>query len=101
MRSGQNGFSVIEGLLIVAVVAVIGASGYLLYQSHHKPTKTVTATKVTPAVGTTESIDSLTAQDASSEAAIDAKHSAAETSAAQSANTAAANIGGGYNESSL
>jgi len=103
MHSEQKGFSLVEALVIILVIGVIGASGFLLYQNHHKkPVQSATtANQTTPPAGTTQSIDSLTANDAKGEAAIDAKHTTSETSAAQSSNSSAANIGGAYNESSL
>jgi len=47
----ENGFSGIEILMVVVIVALIGAVGYMVYKNKHQPTKVVTVTKtvVTPA----------------------------------------------------
>ncbi|HEV2412837.1 MAG TPA: prepilin-type N-terminal cleavage/methylation domain-containing protein [Candidatus Saccharimonadales bacterium] len=35
-RSSARGFSVIEVILVVAIVVVLGVAGYLFYKHHHK-----------------------------------------------------------------
>lgn len=105
MKKKQAGFSVVELLLVLVMVALLVGLGYLFYQRRQKAaTTTTTSTQsqtVAPTAGTTASIDSLTGQDASSESTIDQKHTSGEGTTAQSANSAAANVGGAYNESSL
>ena len=113
----EHGFSAIEGLLVIVVLVVIGGVGYTVLNRGHK-TASVDKTATTHAatqpesqtaatdkplapVGTTESIDSLTTQDINSESSIDSAHSASEQATDQNANSAAANIGGAYNESAL
>jgi Tfp pilus assembly major pilin PilA len=39
----QSGFTVVEFLIIIVVLAVIGGVGYLVYKKHHKTDKTTTA----------------------------------------------------------
>ncbi len=46
LRNNEKGFGVVEGLLIVAVVVLLGVVGYMVYKNHHKTT-TVSATKTT------------------------------------------------------
>jgi len=41
----ENGFSGIEILMVVVIVALIGAVGYMVYKNKHQPTKVVTVTK--------------------------------------------------------
>ncbi len=36
MKKNQKGFSVVEGLIVVVVVAVIGGLGYYIYQHNYK-----------------------------------------------------------------
>jgi hypothetical protein len=117
MKKIEHGFSHIEGFLVVLVLVVIGGVGYsVIHRSHKvnsetsKPAVTTpvsSTTQTTPAaqplstVGTTQGIDSLTAQDAGSESSIDSKHSNSDQTTTQSANGAASNVGGAYNESSI
>ena len=107
MKNKDAGFSAIELLLVIVVIALLVGLGYIFYQRKHKAasvsatTNVVKSQTVAPATGTTSSIDTLTKQDASSESSIDQKHTDSEGTTAQSANPAAANVGGAYNESSL
>ncbi len=43
LRNNQKGFTAVEGLLIVLILVVIGAVGYMVYHNNHK-TKTVGTT---------------------------------------------------------
>jgi Tfp pilus assembly major pilin PilA len=50
--NNQNGFSIIEFLVIIVILAVIGVAGWLVYKDHHKTTpvdatSTSTSTKNT------------------------------------------------------
>jgi uncharacterized protein HemX len=105
MRKNHQGFSTIEMVLVVVVVLLLVGLGYFFYKQKNKPTASTTkATSQTQTAvpdGTTQSIDSLTAQDAASEASIDSKYTTTEQNNAQSANSAASALGGSYNESSL
>lgn len=100
----------IKILFSLAVVG-IGAVGYLTV--HHFMTQTggsVASTRttqptqqqsapVTPALGTTASIDELATQDATSEASIATKYEQADQNATQTTDQAAAGAEGAYNES--
>jgi prepilin-type N-terminal cleavage/methylation domain-containing protein len=107
MKNKDAGFSVIELLLVIVVIALLVGLGYIFYQRKHKASTASTTTSVVksqtvaPITGTTSSVDALTKQDAGSESSIDQKHTDNEGTTAQSANQAAANVGGAYNESSL
>ncbi len=111
MKKAQQGFSVVEVLIIVVVLLVVGGVGYFAVSKITKSTKktdTTTSTQsksgsssATPAAGTSASIDLLTAQDASSEAAIDSKYAQGEQTTAASTNTAVSNVGGSIDETSL
>lgn len=112
--NSQKGFSPVFILLVVAIIGLVGTVGYYVY-SNNKPAKTVTKTTVTKTTtdttatdqktavptGTTATIDTLTLQDASGEASIDSKYADTEQTTAQSANSAAASVGGSFDESSL
>ncbi|MEI7682683.1 MAG: prepilin-type N-terminal cleavage/methylation domain-containing protein [Candidatus Saccharibacteria bacterium] len=110
MKNNQEGFSAIELVVIVVVIALLAGLGFMFFQRKNKSTSSTNSTASTTvksqfaapiAAGTTASIDSLVSKDASSESTIDQKHTASEGTAAQSTSSAAANIGGAYNESSL
>lgn len=100
----------IKILFSLAVVG-IGAVGYLtahrfmtqssssVASTHTTPAAQQQAAPAAPALGTTASIDSLTAEDASSEASINAKYEQSDQSAAQTTDRAAANVEGAYDES--
>jgi Tfp pilus assembly major pilin PilA len=44
-KNNQKGFSVLEAILIVVVVVLIGAVGYLVYKNHDRTTTVVIVTK--------------------------------------------------------
>lgn len=102
----QQGFAIVEALLVILIVGVMVAVGYWVWkQRGEKSANTSTnsaAATVSPAKeGTTEGIDQLTQLDEKSESDIDQKYgTTAQTNAASSAD-AASNVGGAYNENSL
>jgi hypothetical protein len=57
LRNNEKGFGAIEGLLIVAVVVLLGIVGYMVYKNHNKATTnnstTTASTTTTPAKTTT------------------------------------------------
>ena len=57
LHNNEKGFGAIEGLLIVAVVVLLGVVGYMVYKNHNKanttPTTTTKITSTTPAKTTT------------------------------------------------
>lgn len=105
MRKAQEGFTVVEVILVLAVLVVIGGVSYAVL---HRASRSVASSQTAPtsqapaaAVGTTQSIDNLMAQDAASESAIDTRHTSNDQTNAQSTNGAAANVGGAYDESTF
>jgi hypothetical protein len=115
MKNNEQGFSVLEGLLVVVVLVVISGVGYSIYNRSHTVASagnaamtSSSATGIAPTtaqpiapLGTTANVGDLEAQDANSESNIDSKHSNSDqSSAADTANTAT-DIGGAYNESTL
>jgi uncharacterized protein HemX len=54
MFKGQKGFSAVEGLLIVLVLAVIGFGGYYIWDQQKRDKKTATETNNTEQLGTEE-----------------------------------------------
>ena len=36
MKKSEKGFSVIETLIVLIVVAFVGATGWMVYKNHHK-----------------------------------------------------------------
>src|SRR5579863_2059588 len=48
LNRSEAGFSPIEALLILVVLAAIGCAGWIIYKDHHKSTHTSTTTKTTP-----------------------------------------------------
>lgn len=63
LRNNQSGFGAVEGILIVAVVVLLGVVGYMVYKNHSKVTNnavTTTSNRVntpTPAKATTPAPD--------------------------------------------
>lgn len=102
-----QGFTALEGILVLAVLVVIGGISYaVLHRASHQASvassQTSQSTQAPAApVGTTQSIDNLTAQDATSESAIVTRHTSADQTTAQNTNGAAANLGGAYDESTF
>jgi type II secretory pathway pseudopilin PulG len=99
----QQGFAVLEMILIVTIIAIVAVVGGWVYKQR---TKTVNSSS-TPAyskaaikTGTVDGVDQLTQQDAASETTIDSNHQGSEQASAQSTNSAQKDIGGAYNESS-
>ncbi len=46
LKNNEKGFGTVEAILIVIILVLIGAVGYLVYKNHHKtPPKVVTITK--------------------------------------------------------
>jgi prepilin-type N-terminal cleavage/methylation domain-containing protein len=103
MKKYEKGFSAVEVLLVVVILGILGVLGYVAYQAHQKVPVSTQSTQAHSAAtsGTTQSINTLTAQDITSESSIDTKHSTKDQSTVQGANGAAANIGGSYDESTL
>lgn len=99
----QQGFSVVAIVLVLAVLATVAGTGYVVYsRTASKSGDTASQTTTVPASNSpTSSIDSITQNDASGESKIDSQYSNSDSTAAQSASPAASNVGGAYNESSL
>jgi len=56
LNNNEKGFGIIEGLLIVAVVVLLGYVGYMIYENHNKTTSSATTANTattTPAKTTT------------------------------------------------
>ncbi|OVE78975.1 hypothetical protein BVY00_01585 [bacterium G20] len=105
MKKTSKGFSVIEILLVIILVVLVGGVGYSVYHRNHKSQAVANQQTPTqplpPADGTTQSIDSLVAQDAGSESSINTKYSNDDQSTVQGTNGSTADLGGAYNESSF
>lgn len=99
----QLGFSMLGWLLLVLVVIAVGLVGYRVY--HNRNTTNVSSTtQVTPPAaqpGTTQAIDNLTSQAMSNQSSIDSQYTNNAQSTATSANGAASNLGGAYNEATF
>jgi competence protein ComGC len=111
----QGGFGLVEGLIIVAVLAVISIAGITLMNRNKKENASMAAVSTAQKdsstsnpvavdankVGTTDGIDQLTNLDQSSESSIDTKHSDIVKSQVTSSNSSNNNISGAYDESTL
>lgn len=53
LRNNEKGFGAVEGLLIVAVVVLLGVVGYMVYKNHNKTTTPTTASTTTSTKTTT------------------------------------------------
>lgn len=94
--------AIVEAAVAILVLAVIVAGS--VYVINHKPTSpsTNTTTSTTTAQpGTTASIDQLTQSEAQTEQQADKGADSQTQQDALSANNAASNVGGAYNESTL
>ena len=49
IKNNESGFSAVEIIMVMVIVGLIGAVGYLVYKNQHKTTKTVVVTKVVKA----------------------------------------------------
>jgi len=100
----QQGFALVESLLIIVIIALIVGVGYWVVTQRNKNNTTATSDSQTTTAkapeGTTASIDQLTQADSQAEAAIDSKYAANEQTNSTSTNAALKNLGGAYNESS-
>jgi Tfp pilus assembly protein PilE len=66
LKYNQKGFTAVEGLLIVLILVVIGAVGYMVYHNHHKTTTAAaTTTSSTKPATSTKTTTSTTTQPAS------------------------------------
>lgn len=98
------GFAAIGIGIVIAVIVVAGALGYVFYQKSTKQTADATSTKNTAATaqpGTMSSIDQLTTQDAATESGVDSSADTAATTDATSADDAINNLGSAYDENSF
>lgn len=94
----KQGFTAIHVLLAVLIVGVIGAVGYGVYQKNHTSSKTLTVKKTVIYSGPTSAVDSSLDSELSSEAKADAQASSSDQTNATSADQAATNVGGAYDE---
>jgi hypothetical protein len=53
LRNNQQGFTGIEGFLVIAVVVLIGVVGFMVYNNHKKATSVATVAATTPKPATT------------------------------------------------
>jgi hypothetical protein len=60
ISKNENGFGAIESLLIVAVVVLLGAVGYMVYKNHNKTTNSSTAITTTAPAKTTTTQPAVT-----------------------------------------
>jgi len=103
------GFAAIETVLVLIIIGIIAGVGYWVVTQRNNTTASTTSTntpvtvigQVTAKAGTLSAIDQLTTLDSQSEANIDTKYDSVDQTSAQSANTAASNIGGAYNEANF
>jgi hypothetical protein len=64
IRNNETGFSAIEVVLVLVIVALIGGVGYFVYKNHHKATTTsvVTTANTKPTTNTTSTKTTTTTQ---------------------------------------
>ncbi len=108
MKKSQNGFSSIEGLLVIFIIALVSVIGFYVVGQGHKARAVLDAASNSSAStlpkvssGSASSIESLTAADTASENSIDAEYTASDASDGQSGNAEANNVGESFDESSL
>lgn len=102
MNKAPRGFSAVETLLILALLALVVGVGYFAYHAHYKTTASTSGSTTQSASGASPNIDAITSKDtADEESDVDASYAATQTTAAQSTDQAAANLGGAYNETTF
>lgn len=106
IRQSEKGFAAVEVLLVLLIIVIVGFVGFWVYkQRGSKPTQSATTAPATttPAAttGTTAAVDQVLEAESKDEESINTKHEATAASNATSANSAASNLGGAYNETNL
>jgi prepilin-type N-terminal cleavage/methylation domain-containing protein len=103
MNKHLKGFSVVELLIVVIIVGLIGAGGYIVYSRNANKAATPSAAPVSSGApaGSSQHIEDVNTNDQNAEDTIDNNHISSDQSNIQSTNSAAANIGGAYDESSF
>jgi len=107
VKNNQSGFSAVEAVLVVVIIAAIAGVGYYVMRQKQTAndnlsgaTSTTKQAAVTP-TGTTANIDQLTQQDSQTEFGVDNSVDNQMGQDAASANTTVNNVGGAYNEANL
>lgn len=99
-----RGFSLVEGVLVLVIVAGIAFAGWYVYhrdnKSNYQPATSYNS-QPTAKPGTTASIDQLTSQEISGESAAMSNYSNAAQSASTSDSSALNNLGASYNENNF
>lgn len=100
---GQAGFTVVEAVLLLVLVA--GVTGVGVYVAHQKHSANKTLTSSTASVGsapagTTANVDQLTQQDANTESGVDNLADASYQQSVTGPNSSLSGMGGAYNEAS-
>jgi FlaG/FlaF family flagellin (archaellin) len=103
---GRIGFTAIELLLMIAVVAIVGGLVYVYILRSNNSSNSATPTAstsqgVSAPAGTTSSITQITEQDAQTEIGVDKSADSQTQQNADSANSAANDVGGAYNASNF
>lgn len=106
--STSNGFAVVETILVLVILGIIGAVGYWVVtqrSTNEKPADSTSsasqASKPAAKPGTLSAIDEISQQDGKTEGDISAKYETTDQSAVLSANSAAKNLAGAYDETAL
>ena len=102
VHKSRDGFALVEGLLLLVIVAAIIGVGVFVTRQKHSAEKLLsssnTTAQSTASPGTTAHIDQLTQQDAKDEANVDSANDGSTQLDATSANSVVSNVGGAYNE---
>lgn len=100
------GFAVVETLLVLVILAAIVGVGMYVVRQRNNANSTLSGNGIAPTsvkapAGTTASVSQLTQQDAQTEAGADSSADSSVQQNSTSANGAANNVGGAYNETNL
>ena len=105
LDKNMKGFAVLEAIIILVVIFAIAGIGFYVVNRHHSNTASInsqsSANPINVKPGTTYSIKQLTTQDAQSEAATESNSDSQTQSNATSIDSAASNVEGAYNATSL
>ena len=63
LKINEKGFSSVEFILVIIIIALIGAVGWIVYKDHHKSSSQLTSTAITVSYGYNSSIQKITYYD--------------------------------------
>ena len=110
-KRSEDGFGAVEGLLVIVLIVIIAGAGILVFKNRKTADSlpqsenavTTASSQVVDAkkIGTTDGVEQDNSNETAGEDSINASHTNSDQQNVASANSAASNIGGAYNESTF